>query len=416
MSFTSSPAVVPDRDNLPLKKRDQRWNPPPPQQHQQQQCDAATFKAPYPHKSHSEIKFKHTGPFQPVPKRVPALYQPWMHTQTSSGSKPHILSAFRKHQGWADTNPLPFGWNLSHPFQHHSHLSGTSHKGYPHHPSRFSPISPINEGFQGAGGGHGWEQLKTLRDNNLNPEWQSNGRYRGLHVRRRERKVEHFSKGVKATCSLLSLGLPHSPDEDLTLQQHVVQKSTELIRHPISEHSFTRDDKSHNTYTSIKEDTLRSLPLTSSEQASFSSSSPNCFPWLLPHFVAGSLIELGDGRLRRVEHLQTEDFLLGSQACPDLRLSCCTVQSITPSTSSYISRLLILLHDQPSQVKRNSTCLFLEIMIRFLKLICRHWCENFHVGIISLLISVQKLANTRAHQRRTYTQTDASNLLCNDTV
>ncbi|CAF96551.1 unnamed protein product [Tetraodon nigroviridis] len=79
------------------------------------------------------------------------------------------------------------------------------------------------------------------------------------------------------------------------------------------------------------------------------SRSPNRLPWLLPHFLAGSLIELRDGRLRRVEHLQTEDFLLGALACPDLRLSCCTVQSITPSASSSISRLLILLHDQQSQ-------------------------------------------------------------------
>ncbi|KAK5872932.1 hypothetical protein PBY51_013590 [Eleginops maclovinus] len=108
----------------------------------------------------------------------------------------------------------------------------------------------------------------------------------------------------------------------------------------------------------MKEDQSRSSSLHSSEQTS--SSSPNNFPWLLPHFVAGSLIELRDGRLRRVEHLQTEDFLLGALACPDLCLSSCTVQSISPSasassssssssSSSTISRLLILLHDQQSQ-------------------------------------------------------------------
>lgn len=377
MSFTSNPALVPDRDSLPLKKRDPRRNsppPPPPQQHQRQ-CDAATFKAPYPHKSNSETRLKNTGPFQPVPKRVPALYQPLMQTHTSTSLKPQVLSAFREHQVWADwreSNPLQLGWDLSHPFQHHSHLSGTPalHTGHLHHPSRFIPISLVNEGFQRVSGGYGWEQLKTLRDNNLNTEWQSNGRNRGPYVKRRDIKNECFPKVVKASHPSLSTCQPHSPHEDLTLQHDALHKSTTIIRHPISGHSFIRD-KSSNTYTSTKEHTSRSPPLTSSEQASFASSSLNRFPWLLPHFVAGSLIELRDGQLRRVEHLQTDDFLLGSLACPDLRLSCCTVQSIAPSASfSSISRLLIFLHDQQSQVKGNSTtCRNIEIVTWLLKTI-----------------------------------------------
>ncbi|KAK7907439.1 hypothetical protein WMY93_016051 [Mugilogobius chulae] len=81
-----------------------------------------------------------------------------------------------------------------------------------------------------------------------------------------------------------------------------------------------------------------------------SSSQTRALPWLLPHFEAGSLIELQDGRLRRVENLQTEDFLLGALACPDLRLSCCTVQSISPSEQTpCVCRLLLLLHEPQSQ-------------------------------------------------------------------
>lgn len=355
ISFTQNPALVPDMDSLPLKKRDQRPSSPP--QQQQQQCDAATFKVPYPYKSHSEIKIKHTGPFQPVPKRVPALYQPWMQTHTSTRSKPHVLSAFREHQSWPEWrefNPLHPGWDFSHHYQHHSHLSGTPglHPGHPHQPSRFRPVSLVSEGFQRVGGGYGWEQLKTLRDTSLNTERQSNGRNKGPYVRRRDRKVEYFPRVEKASPPLLSTCLPHSPHEDLTLQNDVLHKSTKVVKYPVSGHSFTPDDNSSTTCTSMKEDTSRSSARPSSVQASSSSSSPNHFPWLLPHFVAGSLIELRDGRLRRVEHLQTEDFLLGSLACPDLRLSCCTVQSISPSASS-ISRLVILLHDQQSQVKEN---------------------------------------------------------------
>lgn len=363
MSFTPNPALVPDRDNLPLKKRDQRPSSPPPppppqhqqQQQQQQQGDSVTFKAPYPYKSHSEFKTKHTGPFQPVPKRVPALYQPWTHT--SSRSKPQVVSAFREHHGWAEWrefNPLHPGWDFSHHYQHHGHLSGTPalHPGHPHHPSRFSPVSLVNEGFQRVGGGYGWEQLKTLRDRSLITERQSNCRSKGPYVRRRDRKVEYYPRVEKASPPSLSKCLPHSPHVDVTLHHDVLHKSTKAVKHPVSGHSFIRvspDANVNNTYTSMKEDTSKSSTLTPS-----SSSSPNHFPWLLPHFVAGSLIELRDGRLRRVEHLQTEDFLLGSLACPDLRLSCCTVQSISPSaSSSSISRLLILLHDQQTQVKRN---------------------------------------------------------------
>nr|XP_033482223.1 uncharacterized protein LOC117256728 [Epinephelus lanceolatus]XP_033482224.1 uncharacterized protein LOC117256728 [Epinephelus lanceolatus] len=355
MSFTPNPALVPDRDSLPLKKRDQRTSSPPQQKQQQQQCDAATFKAPYPYKSHSEFKAKHTGPFQPVPRRVPALYQPWMQTHSSARSKPHDLSAFRDHHGWAEWrefNPLHPGWAFPHHYQHHSHLSPL-HLSHPHHPSRFSPVSLVNEGFQRVGGGYSWEQLKTLRDKSLNAERQSNGRNKGPYVRRRDRQVEHFPRVEKASPPSLSTCLPHSPHEDLTLQYDVLHKSAKAVKYPTSGHSFIRvspDDNSSNKYTSMKEDATRSFALPSSEQVSSSSSSPNNFPWLLPHFVAGSLIELRDGRLRRVEHLQTEDFLLGSLACPDLRLSCCTVQSISPSaSSSSISRLLILLHDQQSQ-------------------------------------------------------------------
>lgn len=360
MSFTPSPALVPDRDSLPLKKRDQRPSSPP---QQQQQCDAATFKAPYPYKSHSELKTKHTSPFQPVPRRVPALYQPWMPTHTSTRSKPPVLSTFREHHGWAEWrefNPLHPGWNLSHHYQHHSHFSGTPalHPGQRLHPSRFNPVSLVTEGFQRVGGGYDWEQLKTLRDKSLATERQTNGKNKGVYVRRRDRKVDPRSD--KASPPLLSACLPPSPQDDLMLQHNTLHKSTRVVKYPVSGHSLigvSPGDNSNGTYTSMKEDPTRAPALPSSEHVS--SSFPNRFPWLLPHFVAGSLIELRDGRLRRVEHLQTEDFLLGSLACPDLRLSCCTVQSISLSaSSSSISRLLILLHDQQSQVKENHSVVF----------------------------------------------------------
>nr|XP_020448309.1 uncharacterized protein LOC109955967 isoform X2 [Monopterus albus] len=195
MSFNL--ALVPDRDSLPLKKRDQRPSSPLQEQQQQQQCVAATFKAPYPYKSHSEIKTKHTGPFQPVPRRVPALYQPWTQTHPSTRSKPHMLSAFREHHGWAEWrefNPLHPGWDFPHHYQHHFSDTPALYPGHPHHYSRFNPIPLVPEGFHRVGGEYGWEQLKTLKDRSLNAERWSDGKTKGPHERRRNRKVEYFPR------------------------------------------------------------------------------------------------------------------------------------------------------------------------------------------------------------------------------
>ncbi|XP_037304411.2 ataxin-1-like isoform X1 [Pungitius pungitius] len=356
MSFTPNSLLVPERDKLPLKKRDQR--PSAPSQQRQQQCDDATFKVPYPYKGHGEFKTKHTGPFQPVPRRVPALYQPWTQTHSSAGSKPHEPSAFRDHRGWAEWrqfNPPQPGWAFPHHYQHRGHSPGASalHLGHPHLPSRFGPVPLVAEGLQRVLGGHSWEQLKALRCKSWESERQGNGRNRAPYARRRDRAAEAPPRDEKDSPPSLSTCLPPSPHEDLPLRYDASHKSATVFT-PASGYSFIRvspEDRLGNTHTSMKEDAVRCSAPPSPEQASSSSSSsPNNFPWLLPHFVAGSLIELGDGRLRKVEHLQTEDFLLGSLACPDLRLSCCTVQSISPSaSSSSISRLLILLHDQQSQ-------------------------------------------------------------------
>lgn len=340
MSFPTNPALVPHRDSLPFKKRDQRWSSP---RHQQQPCDTANFKAPYPYRGHGEFKTKHTGLLRPVPRRAPALYQPWVENQTPTRPKQHILSAFREQPGWTewrDFSLLPPGLDFSLHYQQLNHLSETRalHPGHPRYASRFSASSLVPEGFHRGGGG--WDNLKTLLDKSLNPERCGYSIRKGPYVRRGSRRMEHLTKaetGMKY--------LPHAPQQDIPLQHDSLHKSVKAIS--VSGHSLVRGSPDH------LHDPSSSTAESRYPVAHSSSASPNHFPWLLPHFVAGSLIELGDGRLRRVEHLQTEDFLLGSLACPDLRLSCCTVQSISPSASasSSVSRLLILLHDQQSQVR-----------------------------------------------------------------
>ncbi|XP_015256649.1 PREDICTED: uncharacterized protein LOC107102024 [Cyprinodon variegatus] len=344
MSFTTSPAPVPDRDSLPFKKRDQRVSSPQQQQQQQRQqleCDTTNFKAPYPYKSHSDLKTKHVGLFRPVARRVTALYQPWMQTHSAPRPKHHIPSAFREHHGWAEWrefSPLPSVWDFSHQYQLQNHLSGTRavHSGHPPFLSRFSTSSLVSEGIHRGDGG--WERLKTLKDKNYST-------HKVPYARRGERRTEDLLRAEKG-----GTYLPHSTHEDTPLKHHLSSKSKKAI--PVSGQSLIKvpPNNLNGSCTSMIEDKQRSPAVPSTEHSSSSLTSPNHFPWLLPHFVAGSLIELRDGRLRRVENLQTEDFLLGSLACPDLRLSCCTVQSISPSaSSSSVYRLLILLHDQQSQ-------------------------------------------------------------------
>ncbi|KAL4604986.1 hypothetical protein GN956_G25378 [Arapaima gigas] len=69
----------------------------------------------------------------------------------------------------------------------------------------------------------------------------------------------------------------------------------------------------------------------------------------LPHFTKGSLIELSGGHLRRVEDLQTEDFLLCANTSPEFHLSFCTVLLISPSSTPGFSNLQVLLADRNTQ-------------------------------------------------------------------
>lgn len=73
-------------------------------------------------------------------------------------------------------------------------------------------------------------------------------------------------------------------------------------------------------------------------------------PALLPHFTKGSLIELASGRLKRVEELQTEDFLRSADTSPEFHLSTCTVLMISPSSSQSFIHLQVHLTDLNTQV------------------------------------------------------------------
>lgn len=348
---------------------------PPPQQHHHSQhqyqdqhqhpCDVATFKVPFPHRSHSEVRLKHSAPLQPMPRRTPALHQPWV--QNSTGSRPHFSSMFREHPGlltWRETGPaVQLGWDFHSP-QHQAGFSVAPYALYSAHPQEPSGLS------QGMVTSYSWERPKMLRDESSSMNGQHGSRNRGPYARKQERKAVGASQPSPSS---------HIPPTKGLKPQH----DTPLVRQ--SGRSCARGERLRSTMSSVRD----YIPAVSSEKDSISSSSssslPNPFPWLLPHFLAGSLIELRDGQLRKVEHLQTEDFLLGSLALPDLRLSCCTVQSIAAApASSSVSRLLVLLHDQQSQVMRE-TATDLTIL-----------CGNYFVASLS---AEKKAAPTHAQTK-----------------
>ncbi|XP_053338047.1 uncharacterized protein zmp:0000000926 [Clarias gariepinus] len=70
---------------------------------------------------------------------------------------------------------------------------------------------------------------------------------------------------------------------------------------------------------------------------------------VLPHFAKGSLIELAGGRLKRVEELQTEDFLHSADTTPEFHLSTCTVLLISPGPTDGFNHLQVLLADRNTQ-------------------------------------------------------------------
>ncbi|XP_017342244.1 ataxin-1 [Ictalurus punctatus] len=70
---------------------------------------------------------------------------------------------------------------------------------------------------------------------------------------------------------------------------------------------------------------------------------------VLPHFAKGSLIELAGGRLKRVEELQTEDFLHSADTTPEFHLSTCTILLISPGPTDGFNHLQVLLADCNTQ-------------------------------------------------------------------
>ncbi|KAJ3603190.1 hypothetical protein NHX12_030933 [Muraenolepis orangiensis] len=379
MSGDPNPATEPDRDAGPAQKREAQIEG-------NQECDTGTFKVPFPYK-HPNDKL----PLQPAARRPAVLYQPWTRTHASTGgTKAPSLPRNAWAGAWAEFHHLYGGLN---PPQHRYGSSGGAVGGpvgdlgpaavqpgcFLRYPLKFMPVTVLPGDTEGPAVSYRREAprlrepfcLETFPGRRGAPRGD-----RGSWGRRRDQRMEAPPPPPHSCVSPASLSpsfpipslLPvedRKPREEL-LYEHLVSRGVQcpgttlcpVSSSPSSSSSLSTSSgfNPQHEFMSFQAE-QKVISRCSSSPFSSPPPSPDTFPWLLPHFAAGSLIELRDGRLKRVEDLRTEDFLLGSAARQGLRLSCCTVQSITSSTSSCssssrspaLSRLLILLHDQNSQ-------------------------------------------------------------------
>lgn len=401
MSTTLAPSLSPVRDRLPPKKRDPRTGEP-------EQTPAATFKVPYPYKSLHVSRSQNGGkplftPYLDLPPSTPTpvttLYQPWVQSNTVTRSKPYILSPVRESHGlekWGDLYHR--GWSVvdmglevpfMHPYQM-GHPGGVSTSVHPlDHPRQTTTIRPTpmspEEPF-GQGLGYRLESL-TGRGSLCS----HTGRLKGNYMRRRGRQWSHTQTTTEKDHrgpQGLDSSYPVYEDSFKMVHSNQTTMSTKFALTPAV--SYQSVEKCR-TFGQEKDSVVSPAP-----SPSLRSSSSDHIPWLLPHFAAGSLIELRDGRLKKVEDLQTEDFQMGAEASPELHLSSCTVQHISPSTSPALSRLLILLHEKLSQE-------LLDVFVEYPFFVCgRGWssccpqttarlcglrCHQLSVGDICLALT-----------------------------
>jgi len=60
-----------------------------------------------------------------------------------------------------------------------------------------------------------------------------------------------------------------------------------------------------------------------------------------PHFRAGSIIQLADGNMKKVEELRTEDFVSSAASCPDISLEEATVTNLDSNNSDRSGHLVV---------------------------------------------------------------------------
>ncbi|XP_017264880.1 ataxin-1-like [Kryptolebias marmoratus] len=150
------------------------------------------------------------------------------------------------------------------------------------------------------------------------------------------------------------LGLPNSHDRsqrDRNRDQErdkILQRDRERVK--VKEKQLHQDkDQERDSERERRRNRDRGREVSPSNPHTSSPALRPSPPALLPHFTKGSLIELGSGRLKRVEELRTEDFLRSADTSPEFHLSTCTVLLISPSSTQGFSHLQVHLTERNTQ-------------------------------------------------------------------
>uniref|UniRef100_A0A4W5LAN4 Ataxin 1a n=1 Tax=Hucho hucho TaxID=62062 RepID=A0A4W5LAN4_9TELE len=80
------------------------------------------------------------------------------------------------------------------------------------------------------------------------------------------------------------------------------------------------------------------------------SSAPSSAPSLPPYFIKGSIIQLADGELKRVEDLKTEDFIQSAEISSELKIDSSTVERIDGSHTSNFAIVQFSVGEHRAQV------------------------------------------------------------------
>ncbi|XP_030645363.1 ataxin-1a [Chanos chanos] len=92
------------------------------------------------------------------------------------------------------------------------------------------------------------------------------------------------------------------------------------------------------------------LPVVQAPAGLLASPPPPSAPSLPPYFVKGSIIQLADGQLKRVEELKTEDFIQSAEISSELKIDSSTVERIDGSHTPNFAIIQFAVGEHRSQV------------------------------------------------------------------
>ncbi|XP_037836118.1 ataxin-1-like isoform X2 [Kryptolebias marmoratus] len=150
-----------------------------------------------------------------------------------------------------------------------------------------------------------------------------------------------YSSAQPPIIGYITSGNQHTVSYHAALPQHLVIPSGQSLLIPVSsanngteiEAAALPAPPSNPVPTAVAAPSQAPTPAPASVQASPAVSSPPSPVALPPFFMRGSIIQLADGELKRVEDLKTEDFIQSAEISSELKIDSSTVERIDSGQS-----------------------------------------------------------------------------------